>query len=520
MKIQKSIQHAAFVFLISAELIYSQDFKIAPNTQLPEGSNFYNVSVASDTSSGFLVTWINTYLVGSVRYFQNYACRISKTGEMLDSIAIFLCESYWSNYCPTAVFAGGNWIIAMNRGGLFESVGVMRLTASGALLDSEPVNILQSTGMATIEYPTLATNGREILCLSGVAGDSLRISIFDPDLNILVDRLGLFPGSGNVSDAYINYEHPFGVVSNGDNFYITFLGNYNGKNNVKLIVVNSKGKILSTQTVFENFYTMKAWGVPAITAVDSVIYITYFNRSTLYLRRYNAVGTPVDPSSVQICEFEDFNPILTLYAGGRPACGYMDWIFTNETFFLFWPKAADQGISMLNFKPDFSAYQIYNLNSQCQYDPGDYTWEDSFSYIQAASMGNKVLTAWIDGREGDSTRVYGNFFDVDLYTGVKQQEDQRTGTENFSIFQNYPNPFNPETTICYQLHEPAIVTLEVYNAIGKLICTLVNQQQPVGLYFIRWNGNDEEGATVASGVYFCKLKAGRFVAAKKMLVVR
>ena len=353
---------------------------------------------------------------------------------------------------------------------------------------------------------------REILCLSGVAGDSLRISIFDPDLNILVDRLGIFPGSGNVSDAYINYQHPFGVVSNGNNFYITFLSTYNGKNNVKLIVVNSKGKILSTQTVFENFYTMKTWGVPAITAVDSIIYITYFNRSTLYLRRYNASGTPIDPSSVQICEFEDFNPVLTLYAGGRPACGYMDWIYTNETFFLFWPKATDQGISMINFESDFSAYQIYNLNSQCQYDPGDYTWEDSFSYIQAASIGNKVLTAWIDGREED-TRVYGNFIDVNMFTGVEQEEDQRVVPEDISLCQNYPNPFNPSTKIHFTIPKPCFVSLKIYDLLGKEIDILISGQRQAGEHRMEWTAED-----LPCGIYLYRLEAGDNVETKKMIL--
>jgi len=521
MKIPKSIKHTVFVLLISAKFIFSQDFKIAPKTPLLEGDKFFNVSIASDENNGFLVTWILYRKVGSTVYFKNYASRFSKNGQMLDSTAIYLCDSYWPSYMPNAVFKDGNWIIAMNRGGLFEWVGAMRLTSSGTLLDSEPVNIMQSVGQATVEYPTLATNGREILCLSGIAGDSLSISIFDADLNILLERKGIYPGIGNAGDAIINYDHPFGVTSNTDNFYITFLSTYNGKNNVKLIIVSSKGEVLSTQTVFDNFYTTHdAWGLPAITSADSTIYVTFFNRSKLFLRRYNADGTPNDPSSFQICNFIDFKPILTQYAGGNPGCGYIDWIYADDSFSLFWPKNDELSISMINFESDFSDYRIRNLNSHCQYDPGDYTWEDSFSYIQAASIGTKVLTAWIDGREGNSTRIYGNFFDVNMYTWVNQEDDQMMIPINFSISQNYPNPFNSETTIHYQLHEPVLVTLEVYNTNGEMICTLVNKQQPVGFYFVRWNGEDEKGAAVASGVYLYQLKVGQYVLVKKMLLVR
>jgi hypothetical protein len=511
MKAPKSIQWFSVALFITAEFIVAQDFKIAPDLPVPYNNNFYNVSVASDSANGFLVTWVNYHEKDYVVFVKNYACRLSKTGAVLDSAAVYLSESYWTYCCPSAVFAGGHWIVAMNQDILYEWVGAQRLTASGTLLDNEPVNILPSKGMATIQYPTLATNGREILCVTGIAGDSLCASIFDPDLNILVSRFGIFPGSDGIS-LY------FRAASDGENFYIALHHADSESEGIYLIVLSPAGEILSVQTVFDEFSSGDMDGMPAVSASGGTIRVTYFNDSELYLRRYDSVGTPMDPGPVKICAFEDFEPVLLLNnpAGGRLK-GYMDWIHADGSFLLFWPKNPEPGITMIDFRSDFSTNAFYTLNSQCQFDPGNYLWSRSYSFIRAASLGDHVMAAWIDGREGEA-RVYGNFIDVKMYTEVKQEEVMIP--ETFSLSQNFPNPFNSETVIGYQLPVPAQVTLEVCNTVGQRICVLASGQQPSGFHSIRWDGKDEEGSEVHSGVYFYKLKANRSVAVKKMLVVK
>jgi len=92
-----------------------------------------------------------------------------------------------------------------------------------------------------------------------------------------------------------------------------------------------------------------------------------------------------------------------------------------------------------------------------------------------------------------------------------------------TLLLNYPNPFNPETWIPYQLAEPANVTVSIYSADGKLIRTLALGNQPVGIYESRsraayWDGKNQFGESVASGVYFYTLKAGDFTATRKLLI--
>ena len=93
------------------------------------------------------------------------------------------------------------------------------------------------------------------------------------------------------------------------------------------------------------------------------------------------------------------------------------------------------------------------------------------------------------------------------------------------LYLNYPNPFNPETWIPYQLANPTEVTVFIYSANGTLIRTLALGYQPAGIYQSRnsaayWDGTNEVGESVASGVYFYTLLAGEFKATRKMLVIK
>jgi hypothetical protein len=90
----------------------------------------------------------------------------------------------------------------------------------------------------------------------------------------------------------------------------------------------------------------------------------------------------------------------------------------------------------------------------------------------------------------------------------------------FSLFQNYPNPFNPETVIRYALPENCYVELAIYNILGQKVKTLVNQYQNAGYKMVLWNGRDDKGNEIASGVYFCKIRTPRYSETKKMVSLR
>jgi len=85
----------------------------------------------------------------------------------------------------------------------------------------------------------------------------------------------------------------------------------------------------------------------------------------------------------------------------------------------------------------------------------------------------------------------------------------------YALYQNYPNPFNPTTEIRFDLPEAARVELKIFNTLGQLVTTLVDEARPAGAYRISWDGHD-----VAAGMYIYQLKAGTFTDAKKMVLIK
>jgi hypothetical protein len=90
----------------------------------------------------------------------------------------------------------------------------------------------------------------------------------------------------------------------------------------------------------------------------------------------------------------------------------------------------------------------------------------------------------------------------------------------FSLYQNYPNPFNPTTTIRYDLPSAGLVSLKVFDILGREIRTLVNEVQDAGFKSVRFSASGGDATGLASGVYFYTLHAGSFSATRKLLLMR
>ena len=93
-------------------------------------------------------------------------------------------------------------------------------------------------------------------------------------------------------------------------------------------------------------------------------------------------------------------------------------------------------------------------------------------------------------------------------------------TMTYRLYQNVPNPFNPETTIRYQVPMSGVVRLAVYSITGQLLRTLVEANRPAGTHSVLWDGRDDAGQVVASGVYVYRMDVGRYTRVRKMAIVR
>lgn len=109
---------------------------------------------------------------------------------------------------------------------------------------------------------------------------------------------------------------------------------------------------------------------------------------------------------------------------------------------------------------------------------------------------------------------------ISFSTDVETISDGAALPKTFALDQNYPNPFNPSTKINFDTPKKAHVTLTVYNALGQQVITLVNQELDAGRHSVIWEGNNDSGVKVASGMYFYKLISADFVKSRKMMLVK
>ncbi|MFH1843324.1 MAG: T9SS type A sorting domain-containing protein, partial [bacterium] len=92
---------------------------------------------------------------------------------------------------------------------------------------------------------------------------------------------------------------------------------------------------------------------------------------------------------------------------------------------------------------------------------------------------------------------------------------------SYALHQNHPNPFNPSTTIRYDLPQPCRVTLSIFDLSGRQVCVLKQgEREGAGAWSVVWRGRDTAGRQVASGAYFYRLEAGKFVETRRMILVR
>ncbi len=90
----------------------------------------------------------------------------------------------------------------------------------------------------------------------------------------------------------------------------------------------------------------------------------------------------------------------------------------------------------------------------------------------------------------------------------------------FDLGQNYPNPFNPSTSIAFSIPSRQTVRLRIYDVLGNLVTTLINQEMGAGNYSVTWNGTNTNGAQVTSGIYLYKIEAGPYSMTRKMVLMK
>ncbi|MBN1351781.1 PKD domain-containing protein [candidate division KSB1 bacterium] len=196
------------------------------------------------------------------------------------------------------------------------------------------------------------------------------------------------------------------------------------------------------------------------------------------------------------------------------------------------------GVDLVTWLPKFEFIWQHSIDP----DPGDYVtyrWvlsrnpalADTFMQVEVGSdsvfvpvptrrmyKGDyywKIIASSSDGSVCESAIAKFSL----LFTAIEDNPSTDTPHE-FALLPNHPNPFNPETKITYHLPEACDVQLEIYNSLGQRVALLDRGYKPAGIYTNIWNARDNFAQGVSSGIYFCKLKAGRQERLIKMMLLQ
>ncbi len=152
------------------------------------------------------------------------------------------------------------------------------------------------------------------------------------------------------------------------------------------------------------------------------------------------------------------------------------------------------------FLTDSSSNLSYSWISKNDFVVAEITSQDeetNLNFTDAASFGRLVSTT----------------------TGVAER-DASIMPAMFTLEQNYPNPFNPATQIAFQLQSSGLVEMTIYNLLGEKVRTLLSAPMSAGSHTVTWNGRDEQGNSLASGIYLYRLKVGGVEQMKRMALVK
>ncbi|MBN1351823.1 VCBS repeat-containing protein [candidate division KSB1 bacterium] len=149
--------------------------------------------------------------------------------------------------------------------------------------------------------------------------------------------------------------------------------------------------------------------------------------------------------------------------------------------------------------------------------------EGSFTQINATLIRGNHTYSYDDHEVKGGITYYYRLENVDL-SGRKFMHPtisiETPAPEKFELYQNFPNPFNVDTVIRYQIPRDSHILLTVHNILGRVVRTLVDENQKAGFYNAYWDGKDNQGRDVGSGIYFYNIYADNFHQTKKLIVVR
>ena len=208
---------------------------------------------------------------------------------------------------------------------------------------------------------------------------------------------------------------------------------------------------------------------------------------------------------------------LTFFEDVRGYCSNLN--FSPDGVWLIFDYSWGTGVYVYNTitGQTFDAFTGEEINKP--YFQEEYGWEDNPSWMPNGTT--FCYNMWFGGRNDyqDKIEIYICGFDAAKYA-VLPTFVENENPSSFTLLRNYPNPFNPATTIEFTIPEAEFVDLVIYDITGRKIRELMSCEMAPGVHSVFWDGRDDKGSPVSSGVFISRLKTGDNVVSNRMMLVK
>lgn len=449
----------------------------------------------------YLVVWEDTR---GQTYFDIRGARVSPSGLILNSSSIPISTATNDQMSPAVAFDGTNYLVvwADMRTNVWDIYGT-RVDQSGNVLN--PAGIVISNAANYQEKPAVAFDGTNYL----VVWQDKRGGTYYDIYGTRVNQSGtvLNPTGISISNAALDQVEPE-VAFDGTNYLVVWedYRNTSTAPDIYCTRVNPSGTVLNPNGIAIS--TASQYQMIPKVAFSGTNYLVVWldNRNgnwDIYGARITPTGTVLDPNGIPICTH-----ISTQMS---PAVG-----FDGTNYVVVWQDTRNGSFdiygALINVSGSIVQNFVVSTRNGHQIDPAVVIGPSGQVFTLYSGY-----TDYISGKPVNNMRIWGS-----LYTliGIREVSDN-IAYHSQPLIENRPNPFSTNVEIRYYVKDVTEkISLQIYDANGVLIKRLGDGVKSKGWHKINWDGKDENGKLVGSGIYFCKLQSGGTTEIKKMILLK
>ncbi len=461
----------------------------------------YSPSITFD-GTNYLVVWEDGR--NSSFYSDIYGARVTTSGAVLDTAGIPISTASGDQYSPSIAFDGTNYLVVWRDARSGVDIYGARVSTSGAVLDTAGIPISTASGWQ--ESPSIGFDGTNYLVVWEDKRSDSDYDIYGAKVSpsgTVLDTAGI-PISTASGDQYSP-----SIAFDGTNYLVVWR-DYRSDSDYDIYGarVTTSGTVLdpsgiAISTAANNQYS------PSI-AFDGTNYLVVWadERSgwyDIYGARISILGTVLDTAGIPISTAANnqYSPSSIAFDGTNYFVVWKEW-HSGSDYDIYGARVTTSGTVIDSFP----------ISTQSG---------DQKSPALAKGSGTQMLvvySGWVDsinGKPANTMRIWGKF---SPFTGIKEK-NEKSKLQNAKLL-TYPNPFTQTMEIKYRLTDesPQMTAIKIYDISGRLVKTLLNKEQKSGYYTLTWDGRDNTGKKLPSGIYLIHLEAGKYTATRKISLIK